>query len=283
MSNFKLIIVEDDEQEREAYRITIDVYQEQNNCKINLTECCSLKEAKMNLNNTFDGAIIDLKLGQEDGAGNEVTEFINSSFFKIPIAIYTGTPSDADTFDDKIPIIKKGEKGIDYILNYFFSIYKTGLTKIMGGKGAIEEALFRVYWDNIIPQLSVWQKYGEADPNKTEKALLRYTVNHLLQLMDKDIKFYPEEVYFSPPISTRLQTGSIVKSKESGTYSIILTPACDLFIRKDGDFKTDQIIVVDIEKSEQIIATDVIQDCKNESKQKKKLEEFFRNKDILLT
>ena len=122
----------------------------------------------------------------------------------------------------------------------------------MGGRGKIEENLTKVFLKNLLPQIETWISYGkdhlEDDPERTEKALLRYALNHLSQLLeDDDEEYFPEEVYLYPPMSEKFTTGSVVKEKTSDQPFVILNPACDLVIRRNGKSNTDYILLVEIE------------------------------------
>lgn len=233
--------------------------------KVNLEICRNVQEAEEKLKQSdFDGVIIDIKLdnsGTDDG--NQVIKQIKESLKRIPVAIMTGTPEDVEESD--FPLIKiysKGQTGIRYIdiINDFWGIYRTGLTRILGGKGLIENMLTDIFIRNLIPALTSslsgkknWIKYAESDDTRTEKALLRYTLNHLLQHLDNDINFcYPEEMYIYPPINSRINTGSILKKKDSENHFIVMNPACDLAERGDGRCNTDRALLVEIQSLREI-------------------------------
>ena len=232
------------------------------------------------LDNSFDGAIIDLKLADEGNEGNKVVEKIVESFFRIPIVIFTGDRSNWDeNLREKttvIDIFMKGAIGYDKILDLFWAIYDTGLTRIMGGRGLIEQQLREVFHKNLLPQRDTWISYGETykeiDPKRTERALLRYTLNHLYQLLEEDSeRYFPEEVYLHPlypPMSDKITTGSIVKAGDKSF--VVLSPACDLVPRgKNGVPNTDQILLVEIESVDKVL---------NGSKNKSKVSDLCSNK-----
>ncbi len=251
MDKLQLLIVEDEESDLEACRDTIERYQTQQQCRIEVTECCDLenvKEAFGRLENCFDGAIIDLTLGGNNSGGNQVVRQIKESYFRIPTFILTGTPGDVDPSDAYIEVLKKGEVEYAELLDRFRKIYRTGLTRIMGGRGIIEQNLYEVFRNNLLPQRSKWEEYGEKDSSRTEKALLRHTLNHLLQLLDDDgEKCFPEEVYLHPPLTDAIRTGSIVRQKDSGSWFVVMNPACDLVIRDDSECNTDKVLLVEID------------------------------------
>ena len=249
MSVFRLLIVEDNEVDLSTCRDCVTRYKDEKKRVVELVECRSFDSADQALknDNSFDGAIIDLKLGAHGDEGNQVKRKIVESLYRIPVAIFTGTPDNAEN-TDHIGVFKKGETSYEELFDRFWGIHSTGLTRIMGGRGIIEMTLSEVFRKNLLPQKDQWVEYGEVNASKTEKALLRHTLSHLLQLLDDDQgSFYPEEVYLFPPLSKHICTGSIVKNKQADQRFVVMNPACDLVIREGGKFKTDRILVVEID------------------------------------
>jgi CheY-like chemotaxis protein len=250
MNALRLLIVEDNPGDLEVCRDTAVTYKLDKDYQIDLIECASLDQAIEKLDNSFDGAIIDLKLSKHETAGNQVVRRIEDVQFRIPVAILTGTPASAVPGSHSIGVFKKGETGYAEIFDKFCAIYNTGLTRIMGGRGEIEKTLNSVFNKMLMPQNHIWVSYGMQDSARTEKALLRHTLNHLLQLLDDEEEHcFPEEVYISPALDPRLQTGSLVERKKDSTFFVLLSPACDLVIRKNGKYKTDRILLAEIDHS----------------------------------
>jgi hypothetical protein len=230
------------------------------------------------LDNSFDGAIIDLKLADQGNEGNIVTKQIEEFYFRIPVLILTGTPDAVDRNTIIIDVLKKGEPGTGYedILNCFWKIYDTGLTRIMGGRGLIEKTLENVFKQNLLPHINKWVSYGKADSSRTEKALLRHALSHLLQLLDDDAdRCFPEEVYLTPPLSDKIRTGSVVKEKDSEQMFVVMNPACDLVIRDNGECKTDRILIVQIDSKAALFPSNPTTALSKN--QKKDLEKAYRN------
>ena len=275
MKKLRLLIVEDVEQELESFRDDLQDYTHEKKCYIDLVECETLKEALDKLDNSFDGAIIDLKLADQGDEGNQVVEKIVESFFRIPIAILTGNPGNwDDNLNQKtmlIDVFIKGEIGNYELLDRFWEIYDTGLTRIMGSRGLIEQRLSEVFLKNLLPQIDPWISYGEKDSERTERALLRYALNHLFQLLDEnEERYFPEEVYLYPlypPILDRITTGSMVKADNQ--WFVVLSPACDILIRENGKRNTDCILLAEIES---------VEDALDGSKSKGKVTELCTNK-----
>jgi len=278
MGRLKILMVEDDKEQQQIFSDSVDVYKDKHNCDVEFVFVESLEQANQKIDGSFDGVIMDLKLKDNEEGGNKVAKNILKSFFRIPIIFVTGFPDLVDK-ENLLVIHSRARADGNYEddLNQFFQIYNTGLTKIMGGRGRIEQILNQVFLKNLLPQLEKWKAYGKSDSPRTEKALLRFTLNHLVQILDDDDdQCFPEEVYIYPPLSDGLKTGSIVKKKDNGNLYVVLSPACDLVIRRNGQIKTDHILLVEIDNSEQIIDS-ALNGITSINKKSKKLNSVFGN------
>ena len=285
MSTFRLLVVEDDLEDLKNYRGTIRGYAAQRGRDIELVECRTREEVFEKLDKSFDGAIIDLTLFEEDDAGNQVIKKIVESFFRIPIAVITEDPDNwDDSLNEKIMLIdvfRKREVNHNEILDIFWDIYNTGLTHIMGGRGKIEKTLNQVFLENLKPNKKSWISYAKngedeearkINSERTQNALLRYTLNHLLQLLEDDEEDrLPEEVYLYPPVLDRIRTGNMVKANDQ--WFVVLNPACDL-VPINGEFKTDRILLVEIERD---AVKDVLRKSNNNKDKKRKLDALSKN------
>jgi len=107
-------------------------------------------------------------------------------------------------------------------------------------------------------------------PSVPRKALLRHTLNHLLQILDDEVdNCFPEELYIHPPLAEGLKTGSIVKRRDENAFTFVLNPACDLVVRNNGTFKTDRILLAKVDDDSLIGELRGIQNSKNKSERKK--------------
>ena len=275
----RILLVEDCEEDVKMCQAAVRRFKDENHRDIDLVVCKTLNEGLDKVDNYFDGAIIDLRLNGGGNEGNEVIRKIKESYFRIPVAILTGTPSNTDAEAACIGIFKKGETAYTDLFKQFAAIYATGLTRILGGRGRIEETLSRVFQECLLPEKSrnKWIGYAREEPEQTEKALLRHTVNHLMHLLDDDTdSFKPEEMYIYPPLHEGIHTGGIVRSKENSRYFVVLNPACDLVPRKGGAFKTDCILVAEVEEKN-IVVTAVLADTVKPDKKKAKVTELLKN------
>ena len=270
MSELRILLVEDDERDLERCRRDRKNYEEENHRDIKIVECKTIYDVLEELETPFDGAIIDLKLTPLGTEGNQVIRHIRESLFRIPIFIYT---ADSEVWDESVKgievFLKDDFKYYD-LLDKFCETYDTGFTRILGGGGKIEELLGKVFLDNLLQQRKKWVSYGKSDLERTENALLRYTLNHLLQLLDEDGKpHFREEFYLYPHVSKHITTGSIVREKTSNRPFVVLSPACDLVIRQNGTSNTGHILLVE---------TESIDNALDGSRSKGKVKELVRNR-----
>ena len=250
MSELRLLIVEDNVDELDTCRRTIRRHSVEIDREVELVECVDVNEAIAQLDNTFDGAIIDIRLSLSGlgDEGNEIIRKIEEGFFRIPVAVLTGTPDSVDC-SKCIGVFKKGDRGAGYddLVDRFFAIYDTGLTRILGGRGTIESKLGQVFLNNLLPQIGTWEAYADSYPCRTENALLRHTLNHLIQLIDMEIvECFPEEFYLYPPVSEEIRTGSILEEIDSGINFVVLSPDCDIVVREAKNRNTDRVLFAEI-------------------------------------
>ncbi|MGB5687405.1 MAG: hypothetical protein WBM35_16475 [Candidatus Electrothrix sp.] len=168
MSKIKIILVEDDEEQRGIFRDSVEVYEEQYSCEIEVSYAESLEQANQQIDLSFDGAIIDLQLKDEEEGGNRFAENIIKKFPRIPIIFVTGFP---ELVDEDNPLIIKTRARADGTyaedLKRLWGIYNTGLTRILGGRGEIEQILDNVFRSNLLPNLESCVIYGEKDSSRT--------------------------------------------------------------------------------------------------------------------
>jgi CheY-like chemotaxis protein len=259
MSDLKILFVEDSQEDIKACMSTLNRYRKEKQRAIDIIQVSKYSEARDQLDNSFDGAIVDLRL-DADEEGNDVIKEIRSRY-RIPVVVMTGTPQDALSGIPYLGVFTKGETGYDELFDIFCATYDTGITKILGGQGYLEQTMDKVFWNSILPHLGEWKKYKEKEKD-TEKALLRFVVSHITEIIDDDVeRYFIQEMYIFPVISNAPKTGSIVKSKVTNQFHIILSPACDL-ASHDGSFKTDRILLCNIHSADQIL-TDAVQKQKD--------------------
>ena len=96
MSELRILLVEDDEGDLKRCKQDLNRYKANKQRDIKLVECETLDDVLKELENPFDGVIIDLQLTPGGDEGKQVIRQIRESLFRIPIFIFTGRPEDVD-------------------------------------------------------------------------------------------------------------------------------------------------------------------------------------------
>lgn len=215
----------------------------------------------------LNGIIVDIKLDGEYN-GNDIVHRIVEEY-RVPVAIFTGTPDTMQEEDSPIKVYKKGEASHEDILEELCAVSDTGLFRVLGGTGIIEKVMTQIFWKNLYPQIDLW-KAKKIQGVETEKVLLRYAVSHIQELIDDEIPAYvTEEMYIVPPINDEIKTGSIIQAKTDNSYCIVLSPPCDLAIH-NGHMKTDSILICEIEPQDSVNSI-VIEGITSSKKRAKRL------------
>ncbi|MCO6555513.1 MAG: response regulator [Gilliamella sp.] len=294
MSNMQLILVEDDLDDVELCKNAVSDFKKDKRCNVDLQIANDVSSAIEAFKSShYDGAIVDMKLASDGDEGNQVLKEVKKQLRRVPVVIMSGTPYDAVIKD--VPLVATYVKGdIRYydIIKYLWDIYNTGLTKIMGGKGEIEKCLSEIFVNILLPQITPdpnnksnnWITYAQNKPENTEKALLRYTLNHLIHyLYHVDNFCYPDEmyIYLHSPMPQKINTGCILTEKSTNKLYIVMNPECDLVERKNGECNTDRALLAAIQKIEEV---EVFQNIEGNfesalsNKDKNNLDNIRRNK-----
>lgn len=227
----KILVVEDNPDMLESYEDSAEEvsnkYQEFN---IDIEPCTTLEQAMSALKNgDYDGAIIDLNLNASsplEAGGNSVIKEILGKI-RFPVRVISGNLDnlDADITENESSFLKfqsRSEVDNNSVFEDFISLYKTGITKLLGRRGDLEEKLSDVFWKHLSKDISDW-----ARDNISEQVLLRYTLNHLNEYLDRSLDSYDErEFYIKPPIKEFIATGDIVEN--GSTRYLVVSPACDI-------------------------------------------------------
>lgn len=284
-NTINILIVEDDDAQYETYEDTATDFSN-DDTTIVLTRKTNAEEAKDALmSSDFDGALVDLNLSTENpdaAEGNEVlTEILGTHRF--PVFIVSGNLGKLeDVIKEKeswfLRCYDRTEKN-ENIFNALLEIHSTGITRILGGKGELEEKLGKIFWTHLATDMTNWE--GQEN---IQRSLLRYTISHLSEYLDEpsedDTGYYSEaEFYIKPPIRNHIAPGDI--SNFEGQNYIVLSPACDVAVRGfDENGKptanSDHVILAKlIEVSrEDFLNRGIIREGDNSSTRKTKLDKI---------
>lgn len=240
----KLLIVEDNKAQVQTYKDNIESFNKKNDVKVEYNIFEKLEDARDSLlSPEYDGAIIDLKLSQgtDELEGLEIVEEIEQNQ-RFPIFIVSGSLSSIDDKEENA-FFKKRDRVSDFqsILSELVEIYQTGITKILGRKGEIENYLTGIFWNHLSNSMESWVKDTTRTPEQKQKSLLRYTLSHMQEHIDEEIeKYHPSEFYITEPIKKNIYTGDIVKYDNN--RFIVLTPSCDIHVRDNGSRNANRIL-----------------------------------------
>ena len=253
MTALNLVLVEDDDSQVQTYEEVLEEYKKRSGRAIYMSVCKKVNHLHMHLNPSVDAVVIDLNLGRDTRDGAKVIDELKPQL-RVPVVVFTGTPADADDDPPVVKVFTKGRHGFDDVLDCVWNINSIGLTRIMGGRGLLEDRLNKVFHRNLLPTLDVWLRYGTEDVERTERALLRFALGHLVADLEGDATpCYPEEVYLAPPPEDSLTTGSLVKSRDNGVCHVVLTPACDLVLR-NGTCKAKTVALAEVVSEDNVLA-----------------------------
>lgn len=234
----KILLVDDDESIRNSwleYSRTIGKELcEQNS--IEIIPCSGVADAEIKLREiSIDFLSVDLRLGTSEPEGNNIIKTVIDYSLRIPTIVITATPGDVIEQSNVLRTYKKGEDDdISEILKYLISIYNTGITEILGRKGFLETSLNNFYKDFFIPNIEKWINRQEKDKARVKRALMKIALNNLNSLLDYDEdKAYSEQVYLYFINTSNFYTGSLLRNIESQDIFVVISPSCDIFLRKN--------------------------------------------------
>lgn len=275
----KLLLVEDDLGCVADFISTLKRYNVEKETDISFNIANSVEETMGLLDSSFDGAIIDLKLHDDEDGGNKVIAEIRDKY-RIPIVVLTGTPSHLASDTSPLLGLCLRDDGYDPAFNFLRDIYNTGLTQILGGRGRFETTLNEFFWKNI-PDAIAHFISGEESPKVKEVQLLRYTISHMNELLEHTTGATSNsaETYIYPPIRSHIIEGGIVKEKETDNLYVVLTPACDISNNKAEFIQIVKITGINTmpEIQEYLNLGEPLSNNK-QSKLKNKIKNFVRNK-----
>lgn len=287
-NQLKILVVEDNDDMFENYQDSIEEINHAD-LTINLERKTSVDGAMAALlSNEFDGAIIDLNLNQEspmETSGNDVLlEIVGKHRF--PVLVVSGNIQNiTDELRGKESEFLKfhgRETSNEIIFNHFIDIFKTGITKILGGRGLMDKYLGEIFWKHLSHDFRL-----PLQPNQNpEKILLRYAVSHLAEYLDipngEDQFYHEAEVYIKPPIRCHIATGDIVENNNK--RYIVLSPACDIAVRSienaTPEINANQILLAPLIKIDRdsFIEEGIMRETDNSSKRKKIVEDIIKGK-----
>lgn len=189
-------------------------------------------------NKYYDAAIIDLNLsawgiGMET-KGKEIIDLIRK-YARYPVYIVSGS------IDHEVKQLSEENKFIDSydrleidsnaLLLEIQTLHNTGITKVLGTKGLIDEYLTDIFWKHFAQSKDYWIKHPLKTRDALEPIVSRYALTHLYEYLDRtgrdsNIPYDISEMYINPIIKEGIYPGVILENE--GNKYLVLSPACDL-------------------------------------------------------
>ena len=110
--NYSILLVEDSEEDVQTCQTTVERMNDADGeLSLSIDSARTIDEAYCKLkSNNYHGAIIDIKIDDGSGkSGNDVVEEIIKTY-RLPVAIFTGTPDVKTDDKNRIPVYTKRKK-----------------------------------------------------------------------------------------------------------------------------------------------------------------------------
>lgn len=227
-----VLLVEDDQSDVESCQEYARIIEKD----IKIIVANSVETAVSELSKSdIDVAIVDIKLGTRGGEGNDVVKNMRNLALRVPTVVHTGTPGWVEEDAFILKTFTKGEFGYGEILEYLYSVYETGITKILGKKGFLETEINKFYCEVFLKQRDSWiKKVSEnSNSNMIKDSLLRVTLYHLEQYLETVSKKTFYEEFYLYCADSEYHTGSLLIDNKTKKSYIIMSPECDLKMREE--------------------------------------------------
>ena len=127
MNTMKILLVEDAKGEQENFRDVVDVFNETHNLTVEPDIAADTSSALRKINASYNGIIIDMKLGNDREGGNKIVRQLANRSIKVPVIFVTAYP---DLIEENSSIIKRRNRDAESYasdLQLFQKLYNAGL------------------------------------------------------------------------------------------------------------------------------------------------------------
>lgn len=284
-STLNILVVEDSKDAIDLYKRAVKTHNRTDSKYSIEIETTNNKEDALEkltrIDNSFDGAIIDLDLADsksyDDSSGREVIQAIKKNL-RFPVFVISGTihslTVDEKEENDLYKVVDRDDDSF-YFIDEFIKIHSTGITEIINRTGIIEDYINKIYWEHLSSSLKPWMDNNSRTDADKKKSLIRYVIFHLQEYLDISneddeyfLEYFPAEFFITGPIKAKMFTGDIF-IYNSFRY-VAITPACDF-----GNNKADRILCLKIKELNQVNAKFTLFDMSKTAK--KDLKPFLTN------
>ncbi|TCX53601.1 hypothetical protein [Dehalobacter sp. 14DCB1] len=228
----RIIIIEDDEQQKNMYRDAIEEFNYENGVYVFESVMMNDDEnlPRLLYEDRCDCLIIDLNWGADDvsNSGNRVIQTIVKNK-RVPIVVMSGNLNllEEDISDSNFFTKHDRTDLFSDVLNEIVSIYQTGYTKALGYSGKIDELLNEVFWKYLSSNINHWENIVNGTK---EKRILRYAITRINEMLtlegEKHDDYNAIEFYIKPSLKDKAFSGDIVIIEDK--KYIIISASCDM-------------------------------------------------------
>lgn len=294
MGEFRVLFIDDDIKYNRVYTRQIKEFNKTSELKVQAEIINDYDDGLQAIEKGgYDGAILDLKLSKIDkGKNGDVLARKIKEGMCFPVRIYTAFyDQEEDLYEQNAfyKVHKKTDIEVKDVIKEIADVYDTGITRILGKRGTINDYLVEIFWKHLSGNFSEWIAEGQRN-KETERILLRHILSHMQEYLDitkpgEFAKYHPSEVYITPSIKDAIYTGDIIEDSNQETY-IVLSPSCDMVVRtKEEGGKTIQYRNAELFLAAEIIPWNQVDEFGNikaetgDGNQKvKRLKGFMKNK-----
>jgi len=224
-----------------------------------ITEQSFSKAQELLRSSTVDVVVLDVRDdhqategGPDDDRGVRVFEDLKKLRF-VPVVFFTAIESRVQDLHEPplVQVVSKAD-GSEAAAAAVELAFQSGAPVAVRALGDHVREVTRQYlWDHVGPK---WSSYQEAPRDQLANLLtsrlaksLEYTSAHELQgalgdAMPTPRDWHPSRMYVLPPLAEAHSTGDLVRDRDN-SWSVLLTPACDLVSRSNGSCKADRILL----------------------------------------
>jgi len=208
---------------------------------------------------TVDVVVLDVREEGSNGVGilNEdrgvqVFEHLKRLRF-LPVVFFTAVEGRVEDLEEAplVQVISKAQ-GSEAAAEAVARAFDSGAPVAVRALGDhVREVMRQYLWDHVGPK---WKSYGNAPRDQLANLLVGRLAKSLEHAATTDLRgalgdampegkqWHPSKMYVLPPMTSEHTTGDIVRAAD-GTWAVLLTPACDLVVRKDGERKAERLLL----------------------------------------
>jgi len=237
MNHLDILILDDDAGMIDLFETTVETWNEtnlENDRSFNVVSAGNSIQARQR---RFDGAIVDLRLPDENNEGSDAengndfaVSMVNAR--GIPVAVVSGHVVEISKELENLEHFRVFSKSNGYgpVMDWLSDQWDL-MTTLRKAREQIEVASAEVFSKRIWPQWKNTPALSQSSPDQRAKIVTRQFASHISDLLGLDIEqnpdWHPFENYVVPALTAdRTHTGDLFEL--SGEIWIVLSPQCDM-------------------------------------------------------